>query len=230
MKYFINDILNKIQQYSKRLDYKTILENCQWIILSESNDSKIVYIFRPDNQLLISVNGVVSINKWEYLNNNSLLLTISNTPFLYKISFYNENSLILKLDGNEAYIYLINESYFERKILNLEIFLSELALLTDDNNTVSDNLEKESVVELEDLLKLDKNRLSLVLLKQEIEEHFKYKREYLINNQPIIFFCYYKKNITLGDRVYVNDVILPDGKYKLSFLYSVTIKDGIVIA
>jgi len=59
MRTYLADIIPKIQRFSKRLDDLTKLTNQHWVSLSDINQSKQVYIFRENNQLLISDNGIV---------------------------------------------------------------------------------------------------------------------------------------------------------------------------
>lgn len=59
MKTFIADIIPRIQKYSQKLDNLTLLTNQHWVVVDEITNSKTVYIFRPNNELLISKNGKV---------------------------------------------------------------------------------------------------------------------------------------------------------------------------
>ena len=74
MKTFIADIIPKIQRFSQKLDDLTKLTNQHWVSLGDIADEKRVFIFRGNNQLLISVNGIVEKGSWDYLGNQSLLL------------------------------------------------------------------------------------------------------------------------------------------------------------
>ena len=60
MKTFLLDIFSKIQQYSMKLDDLTLLTNQHWVVIDEIENSKNIYIFRSNNELLISNNGKVS--------------------------------------------------------------------------------------------------------------------------------------------------------------------------
>jgi hypothetical protein len=88
MKTFIADIIPKIQRFSKKLDDITLLTNQHWVSLSDILNSKTVYIFRPNNQLLVSENGFVQKGTWEYLGNQSLLLDTNSQSYLLKQSFF----------------------------------------------------------------------------------------------------------------------------------------------
>lgn len=102
MKTFLSDIFPKLQRYSEKLDNLTLLTNQHWVCIDELSN-KTVYIFRSNNDLLISTNGKVEKAKWEYLGNKSLLIDRKEETYLFKHGFFDENILALKVDSNEEY-------------------------------------------------------------------------------------------------------------------------------
>ena len=110
MRTFIADIIPQLQVYSKRLDNLTLLTNQQWVLVDEHMNSKTVYIFRSNSELLISRNGEVEKAKWEYLGNNSLLLDLKDKSYLFRHGFFDENILALKLDSKAEYAFFLNEN------------------------------------------------------------------------------------------------------------------------
>jgi hypothetical protein len=123
MKTFIADIIPKLQRYSQKLDNITLLTNQHWVVVDEIANSKTVYIFRSNNELLISKNGEVEKAKWEYLGNNSLLLDLKDKSYLFRHGFFDENLLALKIDGKEEYALLVNESRFDSELNSYERIL-----------------------------------------------------------------------------------------------------------
>jgi len=120
MKTYILDIIPQIKQFSKKLDIITVLTNQHWVVLDEISKSKSVYIFRSNNELLISQNGKVNRARWEYLGHNSLLIDIGNETYLFKHDFYDANILTLKVDGKNEYAVLINENKYEYELNSLD--------------------------------------------------------------------------------------------------------------
>jgi len=112
MKTFIADIIPKIQQFSKKLDYLTRLTNQHWVSLNEINQTKRVFIFRANNQLLIADNGIVEKGSWEYLSNQSLLIDTNDESYLLKLGFFDENVIAFKLDNTNNYTFFINETKY----------------------------------------------------------------------------------------------------------------------
>ncbi|MEY3343932.1 MAG: hypothetical protein RL090_1616, partial [Bacteroidota bacterium] len=54
MKTFLADIFPKIQRFSDKLDNLTMLTNQHWVSIDDILSTKTVYIFRTNNELLIS--------------------------------------------------------------------------------------------------------------------------------------------------------------------------------
>jgi hypothetical protein len=78
MQTFISDIIPKIQRFSQKLDDLTMLTNQHWVVIDTIDKTKNVYIFRKNNELLVSSDGEVEKGRWEYLGNNSLLIVTNH--------------------------------------------------------------------------------------------------------------------------------------------------------
>lgn len=120
MKTFLLDIFPKIQRYSERLDNLTLLTNQHWVSIDNILSNKTVYIFRSNNELLISTNGKVEKAKWEYLGNKSLLIDKKADSYLFKHGFFDENILALKVDSSEKYAVFVNENKYNGEINSIE--------------------------------------------------------------------------------------------------------------
>ena len=118
MLYYLLDIVPKIQAYSKKLDEKSLLTNQHWVSVSDIENSKTVFIFRPNEQLLISDNGKIERGKWEYIDSNSIVIDRQFESFLFKHGFLDESVLALKVDGTDTYALFINETKYGKDINN----------------------------------------------------------------------------------------------------------------
>lgn len=127
METFIADIIPKIKGFSKKLDDLTLLTNQHWVSLSDILNSKTVYIFRPNNQLLVLENGIVQKGSWEYLGNQSLLLDTNSQSYLLKQGFFDENVMALKLDNSDQFAFFVNETKFDRELNNINDVLKFLS-------------------------------------------------------------------------------------------------------
>lgn len=126
MKTYLADIIPKIKRYSEKLDNLTLLTNQHWVVIDELQNSKFVYIFRNNFELLISQNGKVEKGKWEYLGNNSLLIERKEDSYLFRHGFFDSNILALKVDGRDEYAFLVNENNYGGDLNSIEKVLSFL--------------------------------------------------------------------------------------------------------
>jgi hypothetical protein len=126
MRTYISDIIPRIQKFSQKLDNLTLLTNQHWVVIDDIDETKNVYIFRQNNELLISQNGKVEKAKWEYLGHNSLLIDRKNESYLFKHGFFDENILALKIDSKDEYALFVNESRYDKE---LNSFLSVVEFL-----------------------------------------------------------------------------------------------------
>ena len=126
MKTYLADIIPKLKRYSEKLDNLTLLTNQHWVVLDELKNSKIVYIFRSNYELLISQNGKVEKGKWEYLGNNSLLIERKDESYLFRHGFFDSNILALKVDGKDEFAFLVNENNYGGDLNSIEKVLDFL--------------------------------------------------------------------------------------------------------
>jgi len=110
MRTFLANIIPNLQQFSQQLDDLSLLTNQHWVLIDEIHQSKTVYIFRKNGELLVSRNGKVEKARWEHLGNKSILIDIQAESFLFKHSFCDENIVALKLDSKNEYALFVNEN------------------------------------------------------------------------------------------------------------------------
>ena len=125
MKNYINSILPKIRRFSESLDKNALLIEQPWVnIDSEGNYEKL--IFRKNNELIMSSNGIASTGKWEYLPSaNSLLIDRVKDKILLNQEFVEKGLMILKFDGfSDKYFILANENIIPD--LNIERYLRNI--------------------------------------------------------------------------------------------------------
>lgn len=120
MKTFLADIFPKIERFSDKLDNLTMLTNQHWVSIDDILSTKTVYIFRTNNELLISKNGKVEKAKWEHLGNKSLLIDKTADSYLFKHGFFDENVLALKVDSSEEYAVFVNENKYDGELNSID--------------------------------------------------------------------------------------------------------------
>ena len=212
MKTFLTDIFPKIQRYSEKLDNLTLLTNQHWVSISDILTTKTVYIFRTNNELLVSTNGKVEKEKWEYLGNKSLLIDKKDESYLFKHGFFDENILALKVDSSDEYAVFVNENKYDGELNSIDRvfdFLRRKYLDPTIKSTIENttgqiiNTKKVTNRPLEKF-KTDKGDIFVELL-------------------------FENANPCLNNKVFQNNIPAENGKYKLGFMDYIIIKDGIVI-
>jgi DNA-binding Xre family transcriptional regulator len=212
MKTYISDLIPKLQRFSQKLDNLTLLTNQHWVVFDGITDNKNVYIFRENNELLISLNGKVEKAKWEYLGNNSLLIDKKDESFLFKHGFFDENVLALKVDSKEEYAFLVNETKYEGELNSIEKvfdFLNQKYIEPNVLNKVI-NISENNIEKIDDRKNTE--------IKFEIFETKKGLLKIELNN---IYSTPEK-----GNKVYMSNAPAPSGKYKLDFMYYIHVENG----
>ena len=212
MKTFISDLIPKLQRFSQKLDNLTLLTNQHWVVIDDIGNNKNVYIFRTNNDLLISQNGKVEKAKWEYLGNNSLLIGKKEESYLFKHGFFDENILALKVDSRDEYAFLINENKYDGELNSLEKvieFLTKKYLEPHSRQSIEDTTG--IVIKTSKEIAANSNTL---IKRGDIEIEVQ-----LSNN------LYY---IEKGQRVFINGEKAPNGKYSIGFMEYIHVANGII--
>ena len=213
MKTYLVDIIPKLKRFSQRLDNITLLTDQHWIVIDDIASSKNVYIFKTNNVLLISKNGIVEKAKWEYLGNNSLLIEAKDEIYLFKCDFVDENILALKVDGRDEYALLINENNYDGELNSVDKVLDFLSKKYIEPNVRESNIgttryqitkaAKTNIEQKITWLNTDKGKLEI---RTKLDAGYTY-----------------------GDLVFLNGKPAPDGKYVYgwpAWISYVVVKDG----
>lgn len=212
MKTFISDLIPKLQRFSQKLDNLTLLTNQHWVVIDDINNNKNVYIFRANNDLLISHNGKVAKAKWEYLGNNSLLIDKKDESYLFKHGFFDENILALKVDSKDEYAFLINENKYDGELNSLDKVIDFLTKKYLEPH-LRHSIEDTTGIVINTSREIDANPKSLIK-RGDVEIEVQ-----LVNN------LYYIEN---GQRVFINGEKAPNGKYIIGFMECIHVIDGII--
>lgn len=210
MKTFFSDLFPKLQRFSQKLDNLTLLTNQHWVSIDNIIANKTVYIFRSNNELLISTNGKVEKAKWEYIGNKSLLIDKSDESYLFKHGFFDENILALKVDSSDEYAVFVNENNYSGDLNSIDRvfdFLQEQYL----NPKLKTHIETSTGREFNDRVYHEPNPK---LVQHETDKG-------VIEIPPCI--------ILKGQPAYMNGRSAPDGIYSMGLFSSITVKDGIII-
>jgi hypothetical protein len=211
MKTFLSDIFPRIQRYSEKLDNLTLLTNQHWVSIDDIISNKTVYIFRSNNELLVSTNGRVEKAEWEYLGNKSLLIEKKTGSYLFKHGFFDENILALKADSSEEYAVFVNENKYDGELNSIDRVFDFLRRTYLDSSIISNIESKTGQI------------ITSAHPKLKTTDEFETDK-----GKIIVELNFEGANPAMYNKVYQNHTPAKDGKYKLGFMNYLVIKDGII--
>lgn len=245
MKQYLNNLLPRIKQFSESLDKKESFIDTPWVIVDEDlNQQK--YIFRRNGELIMSLNGQVSIGKWEYLSTaKSLLIDRNQDKILLNQFFVDPAVMVLSLDGRkEDYLILANEIL----VPDLDVTGYLKRLFYQKNNIATRRLKTGELLELNSFGGAVSGA-EVTIEGQPVEDGFieleESVKRYVIKDSKIIKVLVMEKFNTNkgeivvemkdgdvpsnGDFVFQNNDVAPDGKYRLGFMWNIVVKNGRVV-
>jgi hypothetical protein len=185
-----------------------MLTDQHWVSIDDISLTKIVYIFRTSNELLIVKNGRVEKGKWEYLGNKSLLIEKSTDIYLFKHGFFDENILALKVDSTDEYAVFVNENKYDGELNSIEKVFDFL------RRTYLDPIIKETI-----------DTTTGQVLTQSTNKQTVYRETSDNKTLKIISL----DNETIGAKVFFDERPAPDGTYIYKSLsHKLIVKNGVI--
>ena len=246
MKLYLTNLLPKIKQYSQDLDKKELFVDIPWVIIDEQNNQQ-KYIFKKNGELVMSLNGQVTIGKWEYLSSaKSILIDRIADKILLNQNFIDSAVMVLKKDGTKD----------ENLILANEIILPDLDvvrylknLFYRKNNIAIGLMKSGESLEFNNYQgSIGANRVTIdgESVPNGVYEFAQSGKKIVIDNSNIVRvledLIYETKNgkiiieqtqncaPTKGDKVFTdNKTHALNGKYRIDFLKYITVENGRII-
>lgn len=200
MRDYISSILPRIQQYSKQLNDEANFVEIPWGFIDDDGD-KVTYIFRRNNELLVSKKGEVATGRWEYLPVvQSMLIEYNGAKRMYNQGFLDKAVMVLRKDGTEEVFALANSQIIHD--LRIDGYLKKVVEQGVLNSPDDDQTDRRPRI-----------------------------HRYLADGQKIVFWgksgvqeVLIEKGtkVTEGD----SDTHLGDGKYKLQDGSKLIVKEG----
>jgi hypothetical protein len=245
MKQYALNLIPRLKQFSESLDNKELFVEKPWVFIDENQNYQ-KYIFKKNGDLVMSLNGQVTIGKWEYLGSaKSLLIDRVQDKILLNQAFVDPAVMVLKRDGQiDGFFFLANE------ILMPDLNVSEYIKKAyhQKNNILSLPLKDGKVLEvigymgylIDNEVSIEGQPIPDGMLEAETSD-----RKYLIkdgklyrvftmqtyptNKGDIVVEIEMDDKIRKGNFAFHNGNAAPDGKYRLSFWYSIVIENGRVV-
>ncbi|TXE07711.1 hypothetical protein ES711_09730 [Gelidibacter salicanalis] len=116
MRAILNDIVPRLQPFEYALHYDTQFINQKWVLINGIDEAKAVYLFKPNNVLLISEDNQVTKTRWSFINSNFISITTADGMILIKAYYKDKDMLVLNQKESEDYAFFINSSAYETTI------------------------------------------------------------------------------------------------------------------
>jgi hypothetical protein len=199
---YLNNIIPRIQRYSKSLDKVEVFVDKPWVLQDECNNIH-EYMFLRDNRLILSVNGIVKEGRWELLPNGKLLINRVDDQVLLQNMFIDDAVMILKLSGTTDIPFtLLNE----QKIPDRDI----MKYLQEAEQRLS--LQQKQDISLSNKQLLENGRItgSVFKIGERIDGD---------GQEVIITGTYLSTNSTYQQYVVVNNNIVMQSFFKVPYQY-----------
>jgi hypothetical protein len=152
MKTYLLSALQKVATLNRLLDAEAVLYDKSWEVFNDSGDKE-VFIFRRNNELLISKKGIVQKGKWEVLSANTLLIDFDNASYLFNSAFVDNKLIALKLDGTEECMIMIDSQLKKQLMMDsIESVENYLESINPKSNelSITENIVNEEIFDNED--------------------------------------------------------------------------------
>lgn len=247
MKIHLQDIVKRLAQFSEKLDNSSLFIDKPWVLIDTNSDYQ-KYIFKRNGELIMSINGHVQVGKWEYLSSaKSILIDRIKDKVLLNHSFVDRAVMVLRFDGSINHLFVLAN---EMVIPDLDVKKYLQTLTHRKFNVITGRLENGSILEvykgsetfvkigmkatidgeepIDGKYKLKKSRRNYELKNGKIINITNPVNYKTINGQIVIIEQVNDKSISIGDLVYIDDMLAKKGKYKLGFFKYITVKNGFV--
>jgi len=112
----LNDIVPRLQPFEYALHYDTQFINQKWVLINSIDEAKAVYLFKPNNELIISEDNQITKTRWSFINSNFISITTEDGMILIKAYYKDKDMLVLNQKESEDYAFFINSSAYETTI------------------------------------------------------------------------------------------------------------------
>ncbi len=121
-------IVPKLQPFDYSLHHDNQFINQQWVLINGIEDAQSMYVFKPNNELVISENNAVTTTRWSFINSNFLSIMTEDGIVLIKAYYKDKDTLVLNQKASEEYAFFINSTDYSESInskADLQKFLKD---------------------------------------------------------------------------------------------------------
>lgn len=122
------NIVPKLEPFDYSLHHDNQFINQQWVLINGIEDAQSMYVFKPNNELVISENNEVTTTRWSFINSNFLSIMTEDGIVLIKAYYKDRDTLVLNQKASEEYAFFINSTDYSESInskADLQKFLKD---------------------------------------------------------------------------------------------------------
>lgn len=116
MRNYLYNIVPNLEPFDYSLHHDNQFINQEWVLINGIEDSKAVYVFKPNNELLICENNEITRTRWSFINSNFLSITTEDGIVLIKAFYKDKDVLVLNQKASEVYSFFINATNYKTDI------------------------------------------------------------------------------------------------------------------
>ncbi|WP_299392339.1 hypothetical protein [uncultured Gelidibacter sp.] len=116
MRDILYHIVPKLEPFDYSLHHDTQFINQEWVLINGIENTKAMYLFKPNNELVISENNNVTKTRWSFINSNFLSITTADGIVLIKAFYKDKDMLVLNQKASDDYAFFINASVYNTTI------------------------------------------------------------------------------------------------------------------
>lgn len=110
MRKYLHNIVPKLQPFDYSLHHDAQFINKEWVLINGIEAGTSRYVFKPNNELVISENNEVTTTRWSFINSNFLSITTEDGIVLIKAFYKDKDMLVLNQKASEDYSFFINST------------------------------------------------------------------------------------------------------------------------
>lgn len=115
---YLYNIVPNLEPFDYSLHHDNQFINQEWVLINGIEDGKAMYVFKPNNELVISENNEVTKTRWSFINSNFLSITTEDGIVLIKAYYKDKDVLVLNQKASEDYSFFINATDYKTSINN----------------------------------------------------------------------------------------------------------------
>lgn len=120
MQQSLHDIIPNLKPFNYEQHLEVLFINRAWVLINGIAKTKSVYIFKPNNTLIITKNDITIQSTWYFVNGNNLIIQTEDGNTEVQAFYKDDDILILNHPTTFDFAFFVNQNKNEQPINSLE--------------------------------------------------------------------------------------------------------------